>query len=565
MDEEAELEALRALDQAKKSGDLSAELDALRMLEDARADIAPLDKKEESGSLVENIFDVALEGISGVNRAAAQGADFFLTDPVNSVLEISGSKRRIPSINNILSPATTGNFMETGLGRDVVQSGAEVGTLALAPQQALRMVTKNLSNLTKASESTISGIARQLAEETLPRSFAVGGLSGGGAEAGEYVGGKVGGEDGRKVGQAIGSIVSPVGVQAMINSGKNLLTSTARNLIREGAPTIDGLKRSARRIYEQIQEAGGYISGDDYSSLTNKMRETAADFGADLAIQPQALSAMQRFINHEGDISPTEIDTLRRVLGAAAQSSDKADRSLAREFINDVDSFLDDVTIQSTNQDVSGLYRDARNLWSRASKSEILEEAFYKSSLQATGDENGLRNQFRSILNNRATRRKFSREEIKAMEQVVQGTTPANIAKWIGKLGLSTDRATNIVGASIGIGGGSMIGGPVGAIAVPIIGTVSKRLAERLTKNNAKFADAVIRAGTSGQRIVDAYLKNTPIADRKPQELAQLLARPQVKITDIPQVYSREITKLIDDSGFYVNYLNQLLEKEDGR
>ena len=75
--------------------------------------------------------------------------------------------------------------------------------------------------------------------------------------------------------------------------------------------------------------------------------------------------------------------------------------------------------------------------------------------------------------------------------------------------------------------------GPGGAIALPLIGTVSKRLAERLTVNSARMADAVIRSGKDGRRLAAAYMQNTPRRLRDPRELAQLLMKPGVDVDSL--------------------------------
>ena len=83
------------------------------------------------------------------------------------------------------------------------------------------------------------------------------------------------------------------------------------------------------------------------------------------------------------------------------------------------------------------------------------------------------------------------------------------------------------------MGGGLAAGGVVGMVAVPVIGTVSRKLAARLTLGKAKFADAVVRAGRDGQKITDAYLRHTPKKIRAPDELAELLLNQDVDLSII--------------------------------
>lgn len=86
------------------------------------------------------------------------------------------------------------------------------------------------------------------------------------------------------------------------------------------------------------------------------------------------------------------------------------------------------------------------------------------------------------------------------MQEVVRGTTGSNIAKAIGRFGFSEGHATNILGGSIGVAGGAALAGAPGAVAVPLIGQVSRKLAQKLTRGKADFADIVVRAGSDANK-----------------------------------------------------------------
>jgi hypothetical protein len=184
--------------------------------------------------------------------------------------------------------------------------------------------------------------------------------------------------------------------------------------------------------------------------------------------------------------------------------------------------------------DIGSRYKVARDLWGRAKRSELLTEALAKADNQASGLENGIRVQFRSILNNKKQRKFFNKEELAAMREVVQGTKATNLFKLLGKFGYSEGQATNSLMAVIGGGAGAMFGGAPGAVAVPVVGQLSKSLAQRLTRNNAIFADQVVRAGKNGRRITEAYFKNTPKAARSAEELSELLMRPDIEFKQLP-------------------------------
>ena len=158
------------------------------------------------------------------------------------------------------------------------------------------------------------------------------------------------------------------------------------------------------------------------------------------------------------------------------------------------------------------------------------KEAFKKAGDQATGFENGIRVQFRQILGNKRKSRGFTKEELGAMREVVRGTSLQNTAKMIGRFGFSEGQASNMLMGSLGVAGGAAIGGPAGAVAVPLVGQVSRGLAQKLTRKGAEGADLIVRAGSNGLEVVKAYMKTTGPKERSAQELTELLLRPDISL-----------------------------------
>jgi len=83
--------------------------------------------KPEGNGLLDSIGDTALETMSGVNRAVADGVNFLTSDQINAVLNLSGSEKRIPDLYDIpgVKSGTKGNYMEPGLLRQIVRQGSE--------------------------------------------------------------------------------------------------------------------------------------------------------------------------------------------------------------------------------------------------------------------------------------------------------------------------------------------------------------------------------------------------------------------------------------------------------
>ncbi len=310
----------------------------------------------------------------------------------------------------------------------------------------------------------------------------------------------------------------------------------------EALPTIDQLKDTSREVYKEIDDFGVTLKPESFRRLATNLRKTAQREGLDPTLTPKTEAAISRFDNEIGnDVNLTQVDTLRKVAQNAAKSIEPADARLGSMMIETIDQFLDNLNPAElkrafgTPKDIGARYKTARELWGRARRSELIQEAFQKADLQASGFENGIRTQFRSILNNKKKRRFFKPDEIQAMNRVVKGDKTENLAKLVGRLGFSEGGATNILGGLGGVAAGGAIAGGPGALIVPVIGQLSRKLAQRMTARNAEFADKVIRAGKNGRKIAEVYLDNTPKNQISSAELSELLMRPDIDLNNLPK------------------------------
>jgi hypothetical protein len=341
--------------------------------------------------------------------------------------------------------------------------------------------------------------------------------------------------------ELLGVVAGKQAVKATQNIKRSAAQGKIAREISDAVPSINQLKDTSRAVFKEIDSLGASLQPKAYNGLVNKLNKVSRSLGVDADVTPLASKALGKFVA-KLDESPslTEVDNLRTIAGNVAGSANRQEAAIGIAMVNAIDETLDKFSptafsrVAGSTEDIGKRYKVARDLWGRARRSELLEEAFTKARLQASGFENGVRTQFRSILNNKKTRRFFKPDEIKAMTRVVKGDKKENFARLVGKLGFSEGNASNLVGGSIGVAGGAAVGGPVGAVAVPLIGQVSRKLAQRMTVKNAEFADQVIRAGKDAKKIATAYIKNTPKAQRSAQELSELLMRPDIDLSLLP-------------------------------
>ena len=116
----------------------------------------------------------------------------------------------------------------------------------------------------------------------------------------------------------------------------------------------------------------------------------------------------------------------------------------------------------------------------------------------------------------------------------------------------------------LGVAGGAAVGGPAGAVAVPLVGQVSRKLAQKLTRQGEQGADEIVRAGKEGLDVTKAYMRMTKPKERDAKELAELLLRPDINLKDLQDLAARSPTpqrKMIDDAVFLVNAIKSQEEQ----
>ncbi|CAH0528411.1 hypothetical protein CTH30272_02095 [Allocatenococcus thiocycli] len=363
------------------------------------------------------------------------------------------------------------------------------------------------------------------------------------------------------------AVLELVGVKGAgrIVKPKNILEPKPKAALSQSAPEIKQLRQAASKLYKEIDDAGVRVPKSDYLNLGIKINNVARQSGFDPNLTPKVKGFLDRLESDykKGQIKLSDIDQLRKVAQIPANAIDNATESaIGSKIISTIDDFLDsqgEKLASSGGQNLGGKYRDARNLISRVKKAEVIDEAVFKASEAASGFENGLRNEIRSILKNKKKRRGFTPDEVKAMQQITQGGSMENMFKKLGKLGFGADQQTNMLLGSLGFAGGMLAGGPLVAAAVPTVGYVSAKIAKKLGERNVRFLNDITKAGKNGEELVKAYIKNVPKVAQRPEELSALLSDPSIDATDISEIGKRyrSSKKLIDDAAFMTRKLRQ--------
>ena len=532
--------------------------------------LVPRETAPETGGIRESINQAipapVAEFAAAVNRGTLNLADFFTVDVLNDALAVAGSERRVPTLTETASAATAGDFMEEGLAKEAIRTGGEFVAPTGLVGSGIRAAAQAIPKVAAAAPTVAQRVVQAAASPAIPE-LATGAIAGAGTEVGAVTGGAIGeaigGEEGRargeQIGRLAGGVLVPVGAVVAKETGKTLISKSAKKLLSEAAPTIEGLKKAARSVYDDLDSLGVTINSRTTGRLSSQLEEIVRKQGFNRTIHPKVNAALKEFDAVAGkEQSLSSIDVLRRVAKSASQSNEPSEAELGRLMVSKIDDTLDNLNkanfSSAYNKEVGAKYRDARQLWRRSKKSEDIQEAWNNAELSPAGFENGIRQQFRSILKSKKKRTGFTKDELKAMKGVVDGTTLRNLSEKLGMLGIDERRVSGALMPLMGAAAGATAtGGGVGAIVVPIIGTVSKKLGLKLAKDAGRGADIIVRAGNRGIDVVKAYMKAIPPKERSAQELTELLLRPEISLEGLKSASRGATSKnkqIINDAVF---------------
>jgi hypothetical protein len=292
-----------------------------------------------------------------------------------------------------------------------------------------------------------------------------------GAVGGALIGGAI---------PAVGNLVQR-GVEGIVNS-------RAARAAMAAAPSVDDLRTAARAIYAQADNAAP-LPRADFTTQAAGMLDDATRSGMDDMLTPGASRVAGKMETAAQSADPNigfrELDILRKQAGIPAGNvANNTEASIATRMIEGIDDYIDNV-----DPSLSGALKEARDMWGQLRRSDTVDRAIERAKLAASGFENGLRSEFRSILKNPKAVRGFNEAEIKAMTQVVQGTATGNLMRQLGRIGIGLNGQSNGLGATVGgLGVAALTSNPmIGAAAVGA-GTAMKALAERSTRKAAERA-----------------------------------------------------------------------------
>lgn len=284
----------------------------------------------------------------------------------------------------------------------------------------------------------------------------------------------------------------------LVETGRNIPEALANSRTIAAVPSSQDLRAAATNAYQRAADAGVVINQGAVQRTAADLGNRLADAGIDPTLHPRAVAAHGRLAGAgaEGDQTLNQMDTLRRVAGAAAGSTDADERRLGRMIIGHIDDFVQNLSpadvAAGDSPTATQALTDARGLWARQAKGGQLDNLIDRAQTRAetvggSGLENALRVQFRQLAMSDARMRGFTPEEQDAIRTVARGGPIGNAMHLVGKL--APTHAITALGEM-----GAVAANPM-ALAIPAAGMAGRIGATAATMRNARMASALARNG----------------------------------------------------------------------
>lgn len=287
-----------------------------------------------------------------------------------------------------------------------------------------------------------------------------------------------------------------VGAQRLANNATKGAQRVLTNTAIKDAPIAADLKAAARGMFKEVDESGVAVKTDFFANRIHQLAQRADKELIDSELDAPAvrlyniLADRTRQAYEAGrGLSLGELHNMRQIAQDIVIKG-KGDRTgrFADQVVDAIDEMVGNLKpaqmhlppnrIGNGANDAGNLLLKGIGSWARAKRVDLIENAIWKAQNQASGVENGLRTQFRSLLQNKNTRNLFTPAEIEAIQQVANGTGLSNISRLLGTFGFDLGSGRNALGGALGL----LAGGPLGAI----VGTGARKLSQNMAENAAQ-------------------------------------------------------------------------------
>ena len=308
-------------------------------------------------------------------------------------------------------------------------------------------------------------------------------------------------------------------------------------------PTADDTIKVAKSQFKAAEDVNLATTPDFAISAAAKMRADLKGF--DPEAQSVVFKAADRLENLGKAPNPivpplpvamNEVELIRKQLTSLKTSPDASIREAARKAIGSLQESqlgLAPAQVLTGNADeYAKLLKDAIGNYAAGKRSNTVMGKVALGDLNAAtagsgaNGDNALRQAIKQLvrpINNdivpKASRLGFNQAEIEALNKAARGTTTGNVARYIGKLA-----PTGSVSGVLSGGAGFAAAGPAGAITLPAVGYIAKKIGDLSTKKAVTALDSLVRSRSPLAAQVAAQLPPPVVQKLNPKTQALLVS-----------------------------------------
>jgi hypothetical protein len=272
--------------------------------------------------------------------------------------------------------------------------------------------------------------------------------------------------------------------------------------VAKAAPSITELKAAAKAGYDSPEVSSLVIKPTAISKYSEETQSALNNAGFDENLAPKTFGILSKLekVPEGATVTGNNIQSVRRMLGNAAGSTDPTERAAASHAIDALDDLLPKVAqadvLSGDATAAAKTLETARGNYSAAKQAEKIDNKTVQAEVRAAAANSGMnvantvRQRMADVVLKPAERRGLLPEEVQAAQDISEGTRGQNILRAAG----------NAMGGGGGLG--AAVTGGIGALAtpggigglIPIAGFAMKALANKMTLAQAGKLSEMIRS-----------------------------------------------------------------------
>jgi hypothetical protein len=363
-------------------------------------------------------------------------------------------------------------------------------------------------------------------------------------------------EVGKEVAGPYGELAGALGAGALAGTAaEKFKAMAAARTAAKAAPSAEDLLSSGSKGFEAVKASDAVIKPSSVEQMAKDIKTEMLNEGKHPTSEGQAgvfgaLDRLEAMGQAPGGVTPKDMEVIRKSLVDLKTNLDAGPtaRMATDKFMEKYSNLGQPDLLNGSNPFPT--LKSAIGDWAAGKRSNTVtgkaDLAALNSGTAGSGanQDNNLRQAIKQLarpINNTnipvAKRLGFNDPEIAAIKQAATGTPLGNIARYVGKAA-----PTGIVSAAMAGTAGHVAGGPVGAVALPVVGYIAKKIGDLSTKRAVQALDSLVRsrsplAASVASQISPAIVQALPPASARLLQIA-LAARIPLGAASLPQTES---------------------------